>query len=358
MPAVDEQTKRPRQDQALATEQQAAVRAGRRDGGEEEAGQSAEQDEETRQAAEAERVVRFQRLYSSMGMILDSSQLEIAEDLPQAQQNALELLFQAKAGEHENSVYAAGVECMRFLNRSLATLQPALAVALHSDNPLLHKMYTDMQTRVGELRLELRQRIMKEAHKGGRKPAGGGNTTEQRAQELTQMGSLAWELAQLVKKRKRTRFAHDPAEHPVGLALEAMAGGARALGKLAADLARLDAKLAAATEPDRRAAVQEHLEFLERRLIELLTGLLASAGEAADDAGQPGAHPALCERLAPVVKRARLDSLDGALRAARQYVEVAHAAMDDQDAIVAAARNDGGGKRGLLSSLFGRGKKP
>jgi hypothetical protein len=353
---VEEQTKKPRQEQALATEQQAAERAGRRDGGEEEAGQGAEQDEETRQAAEAERVARFQRLYASMGNILDSSQLQIAEDLPQAQQNALELLFQAKAGEHENSVYAAGIQCMRFLNRSLATLQPALAVALHSDNPVLHKMYTDMQTRVGELRLELRQRIMKEAHKGGRR-RGGGNITEQREQELTAMGSLAWELAQLVKKRKRKRFAHDPTEHPVGLALEAMAGGARALGKLAADLARLDAKLAAATDANQRAAVQEHLEFIERRLVELLTGLLASAGDAADEAGQPGAHAPLRERLAPIVKGARLDSLDAALRTARQYVDVAHAAMDDQDAIVAAAKSDGGTKRGIFGSLFGRGKK-
>lgn len=354
---MDQQQKKPREDEAAAVEKQAAARDERQ--GEEQAkgeqeGGEEQQAAETRKANELAGVAHFQRLYASMAHILQSETLEIPHDLPHAEQNALELLFQAKAGEHENSVYAAGLQCMRFLNRSLATLQPSLAVARRTENPMLQKMYADLQVKVGELRLELRQRIMKEAHKGGRKKRGG-NTTEQREEELSAMGSLAWELAQLVKKRKRKRFAHDLDEHPVGLALEAMASGARGLGKVAADLARLDAKLTAATDAELRAGLQTQLDGIARKLHELLAGLFEAAAEGADDAGRPGAHPNLHERLAPVIKRAKLDTLEGALAAARHYVEVAHAAMDDQDAIVAAEQKSE--KRGILGTLFGRRKK-
>lgn len=355
-----EQQKKPREDEAEATERKAASGQERAAGAEEQGeSQSAEQDEEAGKANEAAGLGQFVQLYSTMTEILEAGSLEIPHNLAPAQQHALELLFQAKAGEHENNVYAAGIQCMRFLNKSLATLHPTLSAAMQSSDPAMQQMYKDLQARVGGLRLELRQRIMKEAHRGGRrrkpinKPAG--DDKEQRAVERSQLGSLAWELAQLVAKRKRKRFSHDKGEHTVGLALEAMAGTARALGKHAADLARLDAKLAATQDTELRAGLQEQLDAAGKALLALLTNALELA-QASEDANEPGAHASLRDRLAPVTKKARLDSIEGALAAARHYVEISHGAMDDQDAIVR-AEQAGGEKRGILGSLFGRRKK-
>lgn len=313
-------------------------------------------DEETAERERQSAALHFDAVYGAVSATLGDRPSLVLDDpqLTTAEREAIRLLYQASSATNEMGTYASALQCKRWMNQALATLQPVVSVALEPElQQVLDDAYSDLQDKIGSLKIEIRSRIQKEAHKGrmrgARKKKGDDDAAPA---EGTNLGSIAWELAEAVKKRKRTKLPYDPAANPVIAALDAMQAEAIELGKLALEVSRAD-KARAGDAGD--AAVDQAVEALRSRLV----AFLARCGEGQTEPSAPGAHPVLAARFAGLVARAAGEpGATELLGLAADTVAEIHACLDDVDDIVTEAA---GGvapdkKRGVLGALFGRKK--
>jgi hypothetical protein len=313
------------------------------------------EEEEERRAEIAQAVSQYSSVQHCMDQILEEEKLEVDDNLPAPIKDALELLFQARTGTNERGTFKSALACKRDLNRALAILQPILSVALLPEQQQsLEKSYKQVQDEVGALKYSLTQRILKEAGAGKKRRKKKLRTEDTDAAERSELGDLAWELAQLVRKRKREPVALDPVDHPIAAALDELGEIERGLGKLALSLGRVDARkqLAGGDDPE----LDDELANLTELLAEAVRDLAARCAET-DDPTRPGAYPVLRDAFAELTEQA------GALSDPKQIVGAARLAVDtidgllsDPDAVASAAAG-GGDRRGLLGRLFGRRKK-
>ena len=111
----------------------------------------------------------FNNVAHQMDKILDSKSSEVIDaKLPQSEQEALRLLSMAKRGVDEFEDEAAGYTCKKYLNLSLAKLQPVLALGASSQNKAERKAYNTLKEKITILRSEIGTRMSIEAHMGRR----------------------------------------------------------------------------------------------------------------------------------------------------------------------------------------------
>lgn len=320
-----------------------------------------EEDEETAAAEEQEEgrkdqgraLGEFETLYTNIEHVLHSGMHDIPQDLQGADQQAMELLFQAANGVDEYGLYASGLARMGFLNQALAELAPKLGAARRSDlAPLLEQKYAHLQEVIGELREEIKTKIKVEAHRGGRRRRVAKQLDDDRT-ALSELGQLCLDLSLLIKKRKRPELPYDPTEHPVITGLDALWDMLLALGKIGGEIARLDEKRTGASAA-RQADLNAVFAAAVERLTETLVATLERCREGAE-APNPGAFPEIARPLAKLAGKPPQPQGEAAARLALDFAQAAIAVLDGAEAAVA-----GGGdkkERGLLGRIFGRGQR-
>ncbi len=362
---VESQHKKPeRPDEELERKQHAPTAKKAEETGEDE-GQdrhAQEEDEETAGAGQEEEehhdqgraLGEFEALYANIEHVLRSGMEDIPHDLPLADQKALQLLFQAANSVDEYGIYASGIVRMGFLNRALAELSPKLSAARRSDlRPILEQKYGRLQEEIAEVRAAIKTRIKVEAHRGGRRRRKVKQLGADRA-ALSELGAICLDLSLLIKKRKRPELPFDPTEHPVVTGIDRLWDDLLALGKIAAEIARLDEKRAG-TADARKAELDGSIAGAVERLAEALIAALERCRDGAE-APDPGAFADLARPLAPFASKRSQAQGEAAARLALDFVRAAVGVIDGAEASVA-----GGGdkkERGLLGRIFGgRGKK-
>lgn len=360
---VDAQRKQPEHPEEELEPQQQRAPVGGKSGDEavedrreqEDAEEIAAAEEEAEERKDQARVLgEFEALYANIDKVVNEGMYDIPEDRPQAEQEALELLFQAANEVDELDQYASGHRRMAYLNQALAELAPKLGAARRTDlAPLLDKKFTALKESIGQLREEIKTRIKVEGHRGGRRRRAAKRDVEDERVALSELGQLCLDLALLIKKRKRPDLPYDPTEYPVVEGIDALWDMLLALGKIGAQIARLDGQrtgASSARQPELNAAIAAAVE----RLTETLVDALERCREGAEQPN-PGAFPDLVEPLAKLTRKPPQTTSEAAARQALDFAQAAIGVIDGAEAAVA-----GGGEkkeRGLLGRIFGRGKK-
>lgn len=351
-----EERKRPERDDEAQTEKERAEEreedAGDKED-EEDRDEEAEEEEEEERAAPADAALHAAGVLELMHRVLHDKELDITDDMPRHERRGLEMLYLARVGDTGTGNRASAGLRMQYLVEAMAQLQPALALAR---SPLLEPMHTtieDIKTEIADLRREIRFKSAEITVARKKKDKELGSDEAERSRE----GELAADIAVLARK-KRARFAHDPRKHPIAAALEQLTAELVAMGKIAAELATVDA--------ERRAAPAEQRAELDRRWQERAaalgartTALLASCApvpeaEAARDPRRPGAHPPLVEAFAPLAARATGGMEPAqAIGLAAEVAAVIDELLDGQDALVGAG-DPAAARKGIFARLFGR----
>lgn len=317
------------------------------------------QEEQQARAEEEEREAEETALVHSrrLGMVLDSvgkilgnvPELHVESELPSPTKEALEALYLAKTGKGENSEYLPGARRNKLFNEALALLRPVLAMEHLAER---HGFAEDLEVareEAAELRHEIYQRIQLEAHRGRVRtemPVDGAEKSV-KAAKLSKMGSLAWELARLGRK-KRKPDDHDPDEHPIADALNTLARYAHVLGTIGARLAVIEVKLGK-TPASRKthAILSRHLGSNRLSMVNTLQQFLRSCTSDSGVPGDIGSHPVLREKFANLVKKyGAVTHSDDAIPAAIEVVKLIDSCLDDGGTPMKKADGaDGGDKK-------------
>ena len=309
----------------------------------EESSQAAEQERAEAEAHAAEQSRRVGMVLGSVQNVLDGGTIEFDRDLPPATANALEALHQAKTGQGKDGESLAGAARNKLLNEALAQLRPVLALG-HS--PAFAQFEEDLDVireDAAELRQEIRQRIFVEAHRGKVRQDQPVDKAEKIVEgaKLSKMGSLAWELARLGRK-KRKPFDHDPEEHPIVDAFDTMSRYALILGTIGARLAVLEVRLAKLSDiwVRRRGALEKHVGANRMSMVNTVLQFLRSCDSDSGVTGDIGSHAALRARFEPLVKQySDVTHSDQAIPAALDIVKMIDSCLDDHAKLMKTAEN-------------------
>lgn len=329
-----------------------------------EAEQRAEQARRREEAEEAEkkRVAELGHqtaLLANMHEVLANKRSAEALEGPLSdeEREALARLVCARDGKDELGQKASGRERSRLLNQALARLWPVLAAPEKTMLEPLQKLREDVEYEVVDLKHEIRQNMLVEAHRGRLPQQQSVDKADQlvKGAKLSELGSLCWELAQL-GRRKRRRAGDEETEPPTDEAamMDAMMHRAELLGVIGARYAVLEARLLKVPPLlyKRIGAIKKQMGKVRAQLIHNTRAFLEDCKET-DHPLAPGAYAELREQFAPLV--ARLDDVGTADQAAAMAIEIvrtidASLGDDGNDPPADAAKPRG------LRRLFSRGK--
>ena len=337
---MSDQERRPNEAQQEQAKEQQALHSSDED--------KARKEAEDKQKANARQamVERFNCVSHGMDKGLGANpHFQRDKHLSVAENRALELIWRVKIGKDGQGTPAAAMVRKQLLNTALATLQPVLSVALDPElkNQLLGS-YNRVQNGVKALRQELATATLMEMH-SGRSTSKAAAAVEQadgddsREDKLAKMGNLAYELAQLGKRKKKQRFPYDPDDNPVGVALAAIEEQTATIVALATRLARAADKLDKAESEASRKKLTKEIDALGEELIAAVLAILARCSPDYAGADSIAAYPSLLAHFGPIAdKYAELTTVDQALTASLEIVAAADACADDVDDIVAAEK--------------------